>query len=642
MITIPISTDYRLPGVYSKEIAGPRLNTTTGGNAVVAFVGPAIGYRSASQQMTLEGTEGIALNNSGVVADSYSVVGRNNGVTYSNGSDYEAESNADGTTSIKRVISTLSTSSTTVTDKKFMFYVAQPTFNILVDDDGNAIDGHVIKGTVTVGSYVEGEDYEIDYHTNMFMAKSGGSIANSTELSIGYKWTTAEPIELMGEASYTLGHRYISKDSMSGGGAAYTCKIVSCKDSTNEYGDTPGAPDGYLEGIDYVVDYDTGRIARTASSRIPSFEEGTGNLMYIEYGYCAIKSGEGVTVSYNYTDSSYNNATFFSSYNELASVFGNPWNSATGEVQSPISMAAYIASRNGMSSCYGVAVPGVSLDGSEMTYPTTSWSEAFEALTIVDGIDIIVPVSGDQAVWELCREHINKMKENQDERVAVLGADGTETEVGPDAMISLAEGLATDDLWLVSPSTFRFRNPITNVVEVVPGYYAAAAVAGYNSSVAQYVPLTQKVVSGLYSANEYNTKIVKRNECANGLMYIDEVSGSLRILHGRTTSTASVVEQETNIVLTKYYIIKTMRRAFANGYIGSIITDSTLLNIKSAAHSILCSMRDSNFIGGFSGLTVETDDLNRTQVNISFSYTPVYGMNYIEISFSVDAETTAA
>lgn len=637
-----ISTDYRLPGVYSREIAGPRLNTTTGGNAVVAFVGPAIGYRSASQQLTLTGTGQAQLNNKGVLPDSYTVVGRNNGTTYSLNVDYDATQDAEGVTSIARLISKLSTSSTTVSNKQFTFYVAQPSFNILVDDNGNPIAGYVIKGTVTVGSYVEGTDYEIDYHTNTFMAKTGGSITNGTQLGIGYKWTTAEPIELMGEASYGLSHKYISKNAMGNADKPYTCKIVSCKDSENEYGDTPGAPDGYIEDVDYVVDYDTGKIARTASSRIPSFDEAKGNVMYIEYGYCAIKSGEGVTVSYNYTDESYNQATFFSNYNELASMFGTPWNSTTGEVQSPISLAAYIASKNGMSSCYGVAVPGVSLDGSAVTYPLTSWDTAFEALTIVDGIDIIVPVSGDNAVWALCREHINKMKENQDERVAVLGADGTSSVIGADGMIALAQSLNTDDMWLVSPSTFRFRNPMTNVVEVVPGYYAAAAVAGYNSSVAQYVPLTQKVISGLFSANEYNTKIVKRNECANGLMYIDEVSSALRILHGRTTSTASVIEQETNIILTKYYIIKTMRRAFSNGYIGSIITSSTLLNIKSSAHSILCSLRDNNFINGFSGLTVAADEINPTQVNISFSYTPVYGMNYIEISFSVDSNTTAA
>lgn len=637
-----ISTEYRMPGVYSNEVSGPRLNLTSGGNAVVAFIGPAVGYRSASQQAVLNGTDEVPLGNTGVIADSYAVTGRSSGTRYSLGEDFAAVQDADGTTSISRLIKKLSTATETVDGKKFTYYVAQPTFNILVDDNGDPIDGYVIKGTVSIPGYTEGVDYAIDYHSNIFMARSGGKLENAVELAISYKWTTAEPVELMGEASYTLDHRFVSKDAMNGSDGAYTMKLVSAKVGDNEYGDTPGASNGYIEGVDYVIDYDTGRLTRTASSRIPSFSDEQENYMYAEFGYCAIKSGETVVIDYKYSDPSYNKAKFFSSYNEMASVYGNPWNERTGEVQSEVSMAAYIASRNGMSSFYGVAVKPVVVDGSAPTYPISSWEAAFDELTIVDGIDIIVPVSGDQAIWDMCREHIAKMKENQDERVAIVGADGSSEIVPSDTMIAMAQSLNDDDIWMVGPSSFRFRNPITAVVSPVGGQYAAAAVAGVCSTQPQYVPLTQKSVTGFYSANEYETKVIKKNELANGVMYIDEVSGGLRVLHGRTTSTASIVEQEANIVLTKYYIIKTMRRAFANGYIGSIITDSTLLGIKSAANSILCNLRDNNYIAAFSGLVVSVDEMNQTQVNVSFEYQPVYSMNYIDITFSVDATTTAS
>lgn len=628
-----LSTEYRLPGVYSKETTGQMLGASVGGNATIALVGPALGYLTASQRMNLSGSTPVALDNAGVIINSNSpiVKNRNNGVVYEANGDYTVTTAANGITSIARNVRQLSVTKTDVSNQAFTYSVAQPSFSIKTTAVTEA-GGYIIKGTVVVtgtATHVEGTDYVVDYYTGMLTGKAGGNLENGEALTISYSWTTAEPIEMVGETSAALMHRYISENGL----GETTATIVSCAYSTYSYGDTPGADNGYEEGIDYVVDYETGKIARTSESRIPSFSESTGNLMYIAFGYCGIRSSDTLIVDYRYNDATYNSAKYFTSYNDFAAYFGNGWDE-NGNIVSPLTVAAYFATRNGMSDCYGVAVQGISVEGGAPTYPLESWSNAFDALTVVDGIDIIVPLSGDSAVWALLQNHIEEMKENEDERVAIIGAEGA---LSPDTMIALAQSLNDEDMWLISPSTFRARNIVTGITEIVPAYYVAAGVAGYNSSVPQYTPLTHKNISGLYSANEYNAKLVKKNECANGLMYIDEVNGAMRILHGRTTSTESVIKQETNIVLTKYYIIKTMRRRFSNGYIGSIITEDSLTSIKSAAHSTLCNLRDANFLRGFNGITVESDSMNPTQVNISFTYQPTYSMNYIEISFSIDA-----
>lgn len=632
-----LSTEYRLPGVYSNETTGQMLGATVGGNATVALVGPALGYLTASQRMSLSGSTPVALDNAGVIVNDYSPIvrNRNNGTVYEANGDYVVSTAASGVTSIARNIRQLSVTSTEVSGLQFVFSVAEPSFSIK-SDAVTAAGGYVIKGTVVVTGnksavYVEGTDYVIDYYNGTLLVKAGTTnITNGETLTVAYSWTTAEPIELVGETSAALAHRYISENGL----GETSATIVSCTYGDYTFGDTPGVESGgYLEGTDFVVDYDTGKIARIAGSRIPSYSESTGNLMYVAFGYCGIKPSDILVVEYRYIDATYNSARYFANYNEFAAYFGNGWDE-NGNIVSPLTVAAYLATRNGMSDCYGVAVQGVSVEGGSMTYPLESWSSAFDALAVIDGIDIIVPLSGDRAVWALLQNHIETMKENEDERVAIVGAEGT---LSADTMIALAQGLNDEDMWLISPSTFRARNIVTGVTEVIPAYYVAAGVAGYNSSVPQYMPLTHKNISGLYSANEYNAKLVKRNECANGLMYIDEVNGSMRILHGRTTSTESIVKQESNIVLTKYYIIKTMRRRFANGYIGSIITDDTLISVKSAAHSTLCNLRDANFLQGFSNVSVEVDSQNPTQVNISFSYLPTYSMNYIEISFSINS-----
>lgn len=644
-----VTASYRLPGVYSQETTGPFVNATAGGNAVVALVGAGIGYIEASQQVTLSGSSGVVLNNNGVVGGSVRLIGRSTGTAFVNGEDFEETSNADGTTSIARKMHQLSLRKTTVSGAMHTFYVAEPSFSIMVDGSGNEIDGYPIAGTVSVvdvsaepdATLVEDTDYVIDYRNGTLTAVSGGALdveANNHSLSITFDWTTAEPIELVGESAHALEHRFIAENGL-GTTNPYTCSIVICTctmdDTSYTYGDTPGAANGYIEDVDYVVDYTTGKVARTASSRIPSFSDEKKNYMYIEFAYCGIRSGESAVATYSYAGTDYIEPRFVSSYSEAVKYYGNAWDTATGEIASPLSMAAYLAFQNGMGYCYMCAIEPPST--SSGSYTSVAWESAFDRLTTVDGIDIVVPITDDPSYWNFAIAHINAMKTSMDERVLILGVDGTSATYTQSALISMAQGLNSQDIWLVAPSTFRFRNPITNEVDIVAGYYAAAAVAGYNASVAQYVPLTRKVVSGFYSANERATKVDKQNQCANGLMYIDEINGQLRILHGRTTSTTSTVTSETNVVLTKYFVIKRLRSMFESGYIGEIITDDTLLSVKSSAASALASMRSNNYIYDYDGLTVEIDSVIPTQVNVSFQYIPVYGMNYIEISFAVDS-----
>ena len=50
----------------------------------------------------------------------------------------------------------------------------------------------------------------------------------------------------------------------------------------------------------------------------------------------------------------------------------------------------------------------------------------------------------------------------------------------------------------------------------------------------------------------------------------------------------------------------------------------------------------NDYISSYDGLSVYQDEANPTQVNIVFEYVPIYGMNYIQISFSVDGSSTVA
>jgi ribosomal protein S8 len=198
-------------------------------------------------------------------------------------------------------------------------------------------------------------------------------------------------------------------------------------------------------------------------------------------------------------------------------------------------------------------------------------------------------------------------------------------------------------MWMVAPSTFQFRNPVTNVIEVFPAYYMAAAIAGYLSSVPAYTPLTHKVMSGFWGRNERHTKADKTRLSGSGMLYVDEYNGSLRVLHGRTTAQNGVIlDEETNIVLAKHIIIKVMRDLYSSGYIGSVINQDTLMMVKSSAQSTLSTLLRAGYMSEVTYISVEQDDVVQTQINVSFEYRPSYSLNYIEITFSVDATTSAA
>ena len=94
-MAIVSKTDYRLPGVYSKEVTGPKLNVTIGGPTTVAFVGPAVGHYSATD-LGMCGKDGMALTNSGVMAGTLSVRNRVLGTMYEEGRDFRLSTAMNG------------------------------------------------------------------------------------------------------------------------------------------------------------------------------------------------------------------------------------------------------------------------------------------------------------------------------------------------------------------------------------------------------------------------------------------------------------------------------------------------------------------------------------------------------------------
>lgn len=533
-------------------------------------------------------------------------------------------------------------------------------------------------------------DYEVDWRQNVVTAAAGTHFESGKSLLVSYTWTYAEPVKLSGTSPYKLIHEYISPKSHCAGTEVsddgtdvkkyVTAEIRSCvyKDEDGRvhpwglspnarwivdeeldaggfwrdddrpvevsYNDNGGAVTG---SGDFVIDYESNTIARSSSTeKIPTWDDSYENWCYVSFGYCQIKDDEKVVINYGTVPENYFQPTFCREWNTCAALFGNGWN-ADGSVLSELSACTWLATRNGLRSFYACAVePTVVKDenGNDVVmYPAANWDAAFDRLTQIEGIDIVVPLSGDTAVHSAVIRHLEAAYDNDDERMAFLGFDGTGAGgiLDDDTMISRARTIARNDVVLVAPSTFRFRNPVNDIggYQIIPGYWCTGALAGYLNNVPQYTSLTRKIVNGIFSSNEYRTRNAKRDLAAAGLCYVDEYNDGIRVVHGKTTSTASVIDQEANITLTKYYIIKNMRRMYETGYIGEPLTDNLIAAIRTAVTTALVNLSAQDYIYDFGNVTVTQNADDPTQVDIMFDYKPTYTLNYIVIQFTLNSSS---
>jgi hypothetical protein len=386
----------------------------------------------------------------------------------------------------------------------------------------------------------------------------------------------------------------------------------------------------YEEGADhdYVIDYDSGTIARTSGSTIPS-GLAEGSALKVSYSYCAIKSGHRVAFSYQYTPSGYSDLYLFTDFEDVARFYGQPLSSA-GVVQSELSLGAYFAFRNGADAVYCVAVTPA---GASIVIG--DWETAVAKLEVPDDIDIIVPVSGDAAVHAVVEAHVNAMVASNMERRAIVGQDGAGSPVASASLISAASTIDNQRVALVSPSSIVYFNPQTNAEMVLGSQYFAAALAGVAAAQVPYMPLTMKTVSGFLKMNEARSKSVKNNEARGGLCVFEDVNGSIRIRHGLMTDPTSVHTREWSVVFAKDRMIQTLRSTYED-IIGQPILEDTTFIVKSLTVGALEQLKFSGYINDYSEAKVRQNTEDPTLIEVKFEYKPTYPLNYVYIQFAVD------
>lgn len=360
-----------------------------------------------------------------------------------------------------------------------------------------------------------------------------------------------------------------------------------------------------------------------------------------------------VRVSYQATPVEYWFPRRCFSQGDVEDVFGPAFDN-TGNIINPVSFAASATFANGVNS---VIVQALFQEGSPRVQPTGSvvdWQNTLKNLRDVEDITVIVPIvsAGGLAtsdaqnlqILEAVQDHVNYMAQQQQNLIiAICGEDSTSGTLAPQSVLqdhaeSLAARTPAQSMVLVSPGAFTYTNPVTGLPADLGGQYAAACVAGLFGQYAVQMPFTRKRVNVLIGVKDRRTEQDKNADAASGLLVIESKRGITQVRHAITVANDVISNQELNVVRAKYWMMTSLSTAFDTQVVGNYIIDAnTPFQVQLQADAVLQSLQTQGAIVSYRNIQVRRNPQNPTGLQVQFSYLPAFGLNYIDIAFSLDS-----
>lgn len=311
------------------------------------------------------------------------------------------------------------------------------------------------------------------------------------------------------------------------------------------------------------------------------------------------------------------------------------------------------------------------VDHRDASFFDAGWINALAALETVE-CDILVPLPKQtiSVIFQNALSHCKFMSNirNRKERVLFIGAisgltpdnltgaklaavedigilEGIQGETVTDVLAGNIEDLANYSVPDAFGNTFRavYFYPDQIVVQagtdnvLIDGFYLAAAAAGFESADVRIEnPLTNKVLSGFTILRNKQFSTVTLEQLANaGVSTLQPVAGGGRVVWGITTSQSGFPEeQEISVVFIRDRVAKIMRAGFA-GFIGNPITADTAAILNTRAVVLLNSLVSQGILTAFKDLSVQQDDVDPRQFDVSVRVAPTYGLNWVYIKVSV-------
>lgn len=341
-----------------------------------------------------------------------------------------------------------------------------------------------------------------------------------------------------------------------------------------------------------------------------------------------IADGESVSVNYQYTDNLYYEPTLLNDYDDVMDKYGAPFDDE-GAISSQLAYTARFAFANGADEIVCIAAAD----------SDTDFAEAFQRAQTEEDINIWIVASGSDEVHQSLAAHLNTMRSQGSYAVAIMGADGSVTNVNASTLRETAEGFNNEAVAYVSPSRFRVTNPITAKETVVGGQYVAAAIAGMLASRDVEQSLTRKTVAGFKAVDENRTPTEEALDSASGLLVIRQKGGVLQVRHAITTSPTNINTRELSVVRAKYDLI-TRARITLESLIGMVVPQqSAPLIVQGAMLGVLEQILAEGSISGYANVKARSLVTDPTTIEVRFEYTPIYPINNIIINFTINTQT---
>ena len=401
--------------------------------------------------------------------------------------------------------------------------------------------------------------------------------------------------------------------------------------------------ESYVNGKDYIIYQlnagDDGETDTLVSKRDDQYA-----LKRVAATSSAISVGQKLLVSYRYTDTEYFDVHSIYDYDDVRDRYGEPF-SASGTIQSELTLAAKFAFMNGASNVLTVAVDPYArnANGSQKEL-TECYQDALEKLADEGQIAIVVPAIGQTYIHGLVKEHVTTQSENRYERRAILGFDGaTSGKVSTTDRILKAKEIKERRVAIISPSQFDYESPELGKKIVLGGQFMAAAVAGKSVSQIAAMPLTKKNISGFVGPTTTDSlrEGEKTAETSAGLMVVERTRyGQVQIRHGITSDTTDLLRREWSIIGQQDVMVYRVRDYLdADGLIGMPIYGTTLIQVKASAESALQSLVRDEIIVGYQNLKVRQLATQPDVVEVRYEWKPAYPLNYIVVRYSVAVMT---
>ena len=362
-----------------------------------------------------------------------------------------------------------------------------------------------------------------------------------------------------------------------------------------------------------------------------------------------------VAANYTYTTVQPGTIYSFTDYNSAQNLFGAPftYTGATPTINSACSLAAFLAFQNNapLVSLVNIVSSGVA-PGNPADYLTF-----IQGLAGQEGIDVIVPLIYDTSynsgptgpLFKGIQLFLDAQANNGFFQRAFFGMDSSVTN-----LTSVCQYITGDTydtrITLVAPNQIIYNPGFNSTTGLstgtlnIDGIYLAAAVAGcFTGQPDVYVPITNKSINGISgipnqvdvntsnTLQSYGTTVVRQNR--NGQLYVRQ---------GLTTNTQNWVTQELSINAIGDRLANLFETNLSNSnLIGSPITPVTMGTIHSEVLAILTFAENRNIIQGYTGLTIQQNPNNLTEVDVTLQYSPTYSLNYIRVTISINTSTGA-